>query len=220
MSWIPDKHRKLYTAAASAMYIDLKTATKNIVEKTSDLIATGYEKIKDKYNNNNVSTNNINSDNLSDDNIDIDISENISNEYNDDPIVIFTNNQIRSRPDSDVLIKINKKHKNITKIWSIDSNGIKTQIKGKISSYEHINNIIHEWFVYENKIQSDSEEDKIRTSSNSREYKTSWKWYPTLELYTKYRELSNGVLQQIDMILFKQRNGKYLPFPPNKSKSM
>jgi hypothetical protein len=230
MSWIPAKHRKLYTAAATALYIDLKTVTKNIVTKTSDIISTGYEKIKDNYNTFGDSSppldKKINSDmNIASDmNIDSDSicsSEEFSiNSVLGEDFISRTDFNEFYNDGPEVLIKINRKRKNITKIWIIE-NGVKTQIKGKISSYPYINNIIHNWFVYENKIRSrsNSQEDKIN-SQDKTEDKTledKWRWYPTLELYTKYRESSNGVLKQIDMILFKQFNGTYLPFSYNQS---
>lgn len=107
-----------------------------------------------------------------------------------DTIDTSDNNIIINSEYPDVLIRISKK-KYINGIWLIIDNN-KQKVTGKISSYPHISVIIHKWFRY------NSVDDKYH-------------WYPTLDLYTKYRESTPRELKVMDNILFKYDGTDYVP---------
>jgi hypothetical protein len=190
MSWFSDEHKKIYSQALGALYEDVKSCTNAVVDGTGKLISTSYEKIRDgviyldkKYNTEDLEeTSNNQVKNINDSDIDIDISEDT-----DDYIVEM------GKMFPDILIKLNKNHTYIAKIWVIENNGTLKPVRGKIESYQYINKLIHKWFAYETK--------------NSRGYK----WYPTNELYTAYRNSSNR-LTPIDDIIFRYTEQGYKPF--------
>lgn len=200
MSWFSDEHKKIYSQAWGALYEDVKSGSSVLMNNTTKILSTGYEKIKEgvtyldkKYNTNDhtpsgnpSSVNNLNkhSENNMDDS-EVDISEDT-----DDYLVEI------GKMTPDILIKLHKTHSNIIRIWIIEKDGTHKPVKGKIDSYPYISTLIHRWFVYENR----SLDNKIV------------KWYPTDDLHTEYRNLSNR-LSPMDDIIFRYTQSGYKPFP-------
>jgi len=176
MSWFSDDHKNLYSKALSALYDDVKTASNSLIDTTGNVLILGYNKIKTTADYLDKKYSEINDDEETDN------TEETSDIDNTEETDEYISNM--NRAYSDILIKLNKNHSNINKIWIIDGNGDKTQVKGKIESYPCVSIIIHQWFEYK-----------------SRD-KRGFKWYPTLDLYTAYRE-SSRKLEQIHYILFR-----------------
>ena len=190
--WFSDDHKNLYSRALGALYDDVKNASSSLMDTTSKVLVSGYEKIKttadyldkryhdDGSNNTNSNNTNFKSDYSTEEPSDIDNSEDT-----EDYIIEM------GKIYPDILIKLNKNHFNINKIWVL-SERRRILVRGKIASYPYVNNIIHEWFEYK--------------TINERGHK----WYPTNELYTAYRESSRR-LAFIDNILFRYSLGGYKP---------
>lgn len=205
MSWwsskISKSHRDIYSKAFNAIYEDAKSVSSDLLETTGTLLSSGYEKVKDgvtyldkKYHEDNDNPlmsgktpepksdmSDINSSDTSDSDI---CYENVP--------VSKSGSDITIQPD--VLVKLNKKNRYLSKIWIMDDPYHKTLVKGPIAGYPYVNTIIHRWFEYEN--------------CNGK-----WKWYPRNELYTKYRESTPRQLNPIDMVLFRYTGSGYLPCP-------
>jgi hypothetical protein len=97
----------------------------------------------------------------------------------------------------DILIELHLEKKYLTKIYVMDNEGNKKRITGKISSYDYIDKIINQWFVY----------NCNNDSNNSKKYH----WYPKEELYTVFRETNNGKLYPMDNVIFQYNSRKYEP---------
>ncbi len=223
MSWISKEHKKLYSNAFSALYEDVKTASGSLMDTTGKLLTTGYEKVKetaeyvDKKIHNNDSNENIDSDNIEGDNDDTDVFG--ESDDTDDYLVQM------GKIYPDVLIKLNRKNNNLSKIWVIDNEGNKKRITGKIASYDYINTIIHRWFRYEKKLDSNSIDGNSIDGNKSNDNNSNatnatnatngtnatYKWYPTEELYTAYRQTTPRMLNPIDNILFRYTRDDYQP---------
>jgi len=197
MSWFSEEHKKIYSQAWSAFYDDLKSASNSIISTTGKYVNTGYEKIVEganyldkKYNTSSPDNNNNNEHN--------DHEHNISNisEISDINLSNIDDYDTMDHIDMiypDVLIKLHKTLRNITKIFVL-KDGKMELLKGKIDSYKYVAKIIRQWFIYE------------------RKNNTNMKWYPKDELYTAYRESSTR-LGTMDDILFRYDHvGGYLPY--------
>ncbi len=193
MSWFSDEHKKLYTQALGALYEDVKSGASALVDGSGKLIINGYGKIRDgvvyldkKYNsedtNKKVTIDSPKKNTTENDTSEIDISEDI-----DDYLIEIGN----TCPD--VLVRLNKDHNHIMKIWVIEDNGILKPVRGKIESYQYISKLIHKWFIYE--------------SRNN----LGCKWYPSEDLYTAYRN-SSSRLNPMDDIVFRYTQQGYKPF--------
>ena len=101
----------------------------------------------------------------------------------------------------DILIRLDVEKNYIKKVYRVSNGEIKC-IKGKLSSYVDTNQIISKWFVYEKK-------------------DGRWKWYPTPNLYTTFRNNSDKlysrdsirILFPMNEICFKNIKGEYIPYP-------
>ncbi len=142
---------------------------------------SGYEKAKTYYHNDETQEKNKQKNPLFDDSD----SSDLENEDTTDEIISNMN-------FPEVLIKLST-NGYICRIWVI-KDGVKTKITGKISSYKHVNDVIHTWFNYEEK-------------------EKKWKWYPTTELYTSYRSCTPRILSPIDYVVFKNTPDGYQPYP-------
>ena len=206
MSWISKEHQSLYSKAFTAFYDDVKTASNSLIDKTGKILSTGYDKVKEgadyvdkkwhkddssddnsshRKNNKPDKTNNPVYYSVEDSDAEIDNSDDT-----DDYLVqmgeIFP----------DILIKLNSKNNNLCRIWIIDGEGNRKRVNGKIASYDYINKIIHKWFTYE----------KIKESD-------LYKWYPTEELYTAYRDSTPRKLNPLNIIIFRYERTGYKPHP-------
>lgn len=200
MSWFSEERKKLYSKALGALYEDVKTASSSLLDTTGKVIVTGYEKIKEgadyldrryhdvpdypeSHNNNNHHPNN-----YYDEQPDISETDDIDGSDDTDDYLVEMGTIY-----PDILIRLNRNHYNISKIWVLDNDGNRTRIRGKIASYAYVDNIIHRWFEYENK--------------NERGHK----WYPTNELYTVHRKSSTR-LNPIDNVIFRYGKEGYKPY--------
>lgn len=177
MSWISDEHKRLYSQAFSAFCKDAKTTSLSVIDKTKTIVISGYEIAKKILEDPHTPD-------TCDDHEDFD-----NNSVDDN----FVNDKIAEMGDfyPDVLISLHREKHYLCKIYVIDDNGHKLPIKGKISSYKYIQDIIDKWFIYQ-KIES------------------GYKWMPTEQLYTSYRE-SSSMLRPIDNILFRYGRNEYHP---------
>jgi hypothetical protein len=188
MNWFSDEHKNIYSKAFSALCEDVKHASGSVWENTKTAVSVGYEKIKEgadyidrKYH---------------------DVSEETDDKYNSDEDTSEYNECTEETDEyikeigkvyPDVLVKLHRRNSSVVKIWILDNDGNRKLVRGKIASYEYINNIIHTWFTYENRD------------------KTKCKWYPTNQLYTEYRSSSNK-LNPIDNVLFRYTQDGYKPY--------
>lgn len=196
MSWIPDEHKRLYSQAFSALYQDVKATSSSIINKSKELAVNGYETIKKYYHDD--------PNGYDDWNCDSDSAD--PNVYDDSWNYVNTNLDNNSADDNsnfnikiaemgdfypDVLVILHREKHYLCKIYVIDDKGHKISIKGRISSYRYIHNIINKWFIYQ-------------------KFESGYKWLPTEELYTAYRE-SSSMLSPIDNILFRYGRNEYYP---------
>lgn len=217
MNWIPDEHKNLYSRSLSALYTDLSKGVSNITTEGGKLVVAGYGKLKEgvNYISNHLddTRNNITEDTDSSDNIDIidtdssyerdtdsyhrdDSYRDSSNDYHTDcKDDSYRENSHHASGRERVIIQLSKKDNRIKKIHILDCNDNVIPITGKISSHKHINSIIHTWFNYEKKENSEI-----------------WRWYPKIELYTSYRK-SGDRLAPMEFIVFKEKDGIYHPYP-------
>ena len=192
MSWFSDEHKNIYSQAFGALYDDVKNGTSSLMDTTGKLLSTGYEKIKETVNNiddnNNTPCPTVDECVASDEceMTEIDMTEDTTDEYLLELEKMYP----------DVLIKLNKTYTNIIKIWIVENNNKLKQVRGKIESYPYINKIIHKWFIYEKR------DEKINRG---------YKWYPTDEMYTAYRE-SSSRLNPMDNIVFRYGQQGYRPY--------
>ncbi len=214
MSWFSEDHKKLYFKALGALYDDVKTVSSSLMDTTGKVLVSGYEKIKttadylDKRYHNvetemdnplNPLTNPLNplTSNQNTPNPYINFSYDYSTEEPSDMDNSDETSEINDyivemgKISPDVLIKLNKNHSNINKMWVLND-GERILVRGKIASYPYVNTIIHEWFEYKSTDERGS------------------KWYPTDELYTTYRN-SSRKLVPINNILFKYGREGYKP---------
>jgi len=195
MSWISKEHKTIYFKAFSALYKDIKTASGSLIDTTGNLLSAGYEKVRDgaeyidkKLHEDDDSFEGVNNpiyESRDDSDYEIDNSDDT-----DDCLVQM------GKIYPDVLINLNSKHNNLNRIWIIDGAGNHKRIKGKIASYEYVNTIIHNWFRYEKSVDSDR-----------------YKWYPTEDLYTAYRDSTPRKLNPINKIIFRYDKSGYQPYP-------
>lgn len=201
--WFSDKHKDIYSKAYNALCEDAVNISSNIYEKTknvasysynyvkrkaetaTDIACRSYDNIKANINNNdnnNSSDNNINDNNNnnrdddsdgSDDNNILDVRNDNSSDNTEDSI----NELCENNPD--IIIHLDDKYKYIrtVSIFTI----CERKIKGKLRSYPHVNNVIHEWFLYVNS-----------------------KWIPKAKLYDHFKESLPGAkyLEHINKIWF------------------
>lgn len=218
MNWFSDEHREIYSRAFTALKKDVTTVGNSLVSTTNYYLTDGYNRVKNKIrdyqvtgepNNSfgddpNVSNPYYNSrgDNQNNKNDDVTIGEvnwigkkqtdekdqeeSISDET-DDSVVRM--GQIYP----DVLVELHKELKHIKRLYVVDEYSNKRLVKGKISSYDYINRIVHGWFSYENR-------DK------------KYKWYPTEKLYTSYRQSSPRILTPLDNVMFRYGEDGYKPY--------
>ena len=161
MSWLSSKisktHRDIYSKAFNALYEDAKSASSSLLETTGTLLSTGYEKVKDgvvyldkKYHDpdSDLNTNDMNTSDISDLNTS-DISDYDTSDsdiyYEKEPVDLMEQHTIYP----DILVKLNKKHRNLSKIWILEDSNTKTLVKGPIAGYPYVNTIIHKWFEYD-----------------------------------------------------------------------
>lgn len=203
MSWFSDKNNKLYKDALTALYDDSKTLSLLALDKTKTIIVSSYDKVKDGINyldkkyhedssNNEDSSDSNNED--SSDNEDYFNSSNQSNQDTDEYIFKME----PSKPN--ILIKLKPY---ITKIWVIDEEGNKRSVKGKISSYPYVNNIINQWFEYK----------QIVDQKQINNFNPSNRWYPSTEMLTTYRFSDSNRLNPLNIVIFKHDGIKYKPYP-------
>ena len=153
MSWFSDEHKKLYSQALGALYEDVKSGSGILIDTSSKLLSTGYEKIKEsvtyldkKYNTSDLSDDNNVSDNMNDENINRTDEQSMSefdmSEDTDEYLITVGRNY------PDILIKLHKKLTHIIRIWIIDKDGTHKPVRGKIESYSYISEIIHKSYSY------------------------------------------------------------------------
>ncbi len=197
MSWFPDEHKKLYLKALGTLYEDVKDGTSVLIDTTGKVLSSGYEKIREgadyldrryykvppanKYEEK-ESTENPYYEYSTEEPSEIDLSDDTDN---------YLVEMGKTYPD--ILVKLNKNNSSINRIWVIDEEGNKKQIRGKIASYEYVNNIIHRWFEY---VKRDER---------------GHKWYPTNELYTAYRN-SSAMMNSMDNVIFRYGQSGYKPY--------
>ena len=198
MSWFSDEHQMLYSKALGALYEDVKSASSSLMDTTGKVLSSGYEKIRegadylDRRYYKVPPENDNNGDN-----------ERIGNPYyeysTEEPSEIDlsddTDNYLveMGKTYPDILVKLNKNNSSINRIWVIDEEGNKKQVRGKIASYEYVNKIIHQWFEY---VKRDER---------------GHKWYPTNELYTAYRNSSDR-MNSMDNVIFRYGQSGYKPY--------
>jgi cobalamin biosynthesis protein CobT len=221
MSWVSDKHKDLYSKAFSAFRTDISNGISNISEGGKKLLSAGYEKAKEGYNyisaelidihnqnsqngqnTDNDSNDNDSNDNNNDDNNNnnSDGSDSVISESSDNICTIedssrsYEDNQITDVRTDKIIIQLSRTDSRVKKIWRININDELEPIKGRMTSYKSVNGIIQEWFNYETKNNKD------------------WRWYPKIELYTSWRQLSKK-LSPMEFIVFKKLDGRYYPHP-------
>ena len=198
MNWITNEHKRLYRKAASAIYQDIKTGGSSLMDTTGNIISIGSEKIKDgiEYIDQTLKDKSSEEGSSGEGSGEEGSGEDGSDEEGSIEEGSSTDEYILSMEKDypNVLVKLDKKHKYIKKIFIIDLEGNKKLVKGKISSYEYVDKIIHQWFIYQEK-----------------EPQTVCKWYPTTELYTEYRNSTPTLIFPIHEILFEFKNNIYAP---------
>lgn len=195
MDWIPIKHKDLYYKAAGALYEDAKTLSASLLDTTGKVISNGYEIVKENVNY--IDKKWHESDESESKNPLLSDSDNYESEdYESDTYLIDETDESlvsMGRVYPDILIELYPEKKYLSKIYVMDNEGNKNRITGKISSYDYIDKIINQWFVYDN--------DKTK----------KYHWYPKEELYTAFREYSGGKLYPMDNVIFQYYNGRYEP---------
>ena len=201
MSWFSDEHKTLYSKALGALYDDVKDGASVLIDTTGKLVSTGYKRVREgadyldrRYHD--VPPGNKNNDNNGDDGR----PENPYYEYStEEPSEIDlsddTDNYLveMGKTYPDILVNINRNHSSIIRIWVIDEEGNKKQVRGKIASYSYVNKIIHRWFEY------------------AKRDERGHKWYPTNELYTAYRN-SSARMNSMDNVVFRYGQSGYKPY--------
>ena len=231
MSWFLNKNKEIYSNAWSAICEDTKNITSVVIDRTSNLIVTGYTKAKDgityldkayhepnksssnNHNNNNQDNNNQNNNNISQNNNNNSLSSNNQNNTNNisqDNMSNNQNNMSNSLSDSFT-------DQNISFIDQNDQNVDDPDVIIDLSTKAYIKRIYIMVDGIKTRIKGKIASYKcidriIHKWFNYEEINGVWRWYPNNDLMTTFRD-STLQLVKMDTIIFRKLDGVYLPYP-------